>query len=159
MKILGRSSSIAAREAVAMKRVMIVVLPAALLALVGCGGDTCTSSPAALAVNSNESCTLSPGSTATVSVQLCSKCSDSTPSCQAEFLPAGNPDHLEIAPVVQQCQANAGCAVNGCNVSLPTATCSVAVPAGLSGSMPIQVVGETTVQATLNFGPSTSCAL
>jgi hypothetical protein len=35
----------------------------------------------------------------------------------------------------------------------------VAVPAGLSGSMPIQVVGEATVPATLIFGPGTSCAL
>ncbi len=141
-----------------MKR-LVLALSVAVATLAGCGGDTCTSSPAALASNSSESCTLSPGSTATVSVSLCSKCSDSSPSCQAEFLPTNAPDHLEVAPVVQQCQANAGCAVSGCNISVPKATCTVPVPSGLSGSMPIQIIGETTVQGTLSFGSGTTCEL
>ncbi len=146
-----------------MKLLLALASSAAVLVLSGCGGDTCTSAPATLAVR-NSACTLAPGSTATISVGLCGKCSDSSPSCQAEFLNAQggttNPDHLEVAPTVQQCQANAGCAISGCNISVPTATCQVAVPAGLTGDMPIQVIGETTATGQLNFGSSgTSCTL
>lgn len=141
-----------------MKRVLAFALPAAILALTGCGGDTCTSNPAALAVQANE-CTLAPGSTATINVRLCGKCSDSAPSCQAEFLPEANPDHLEVQPVVQQCQASASCAETGCNISVPTASCPVTVPPGLTGSMPIQIVGDSIVGATLNFGSGSTCTL
>ncbi len=138
---------------------LLALIPAAVLLLAGCGGDTCTSAAAPLKNTSGESCTLTPGATATIQVELCGKCSDSGGGCQAEFLPASNPDHLEVAPTVQQCQANAGCAISGCNISVPTATCQVAVPAGLTGDMPIQVVGETTATGQLNFGSGTSCTL
>ncbi len=141
-----------------MKRLLAIAI-VAVAALAGCGNDTCTSS-AADPVNTSPSCTLAPGTTATVSVQLCGKCTDSSPGCQAEFLGLGtSSQRLEVAPVVQQCQGNAGCAVAGC--SNLQATCSVTVPAA-SGSYTLVVVGDTVQPQgtlTVSSGGSSSCAL
>ncbi len=136
-----------------MKRLLALV-PVAVLVLAGCAGDTCTSS-AAHPTATNPTCSLTPGSTATISVALCAKCTDTSPSCQAEFVGGG----LEVAPVVQQCQEQANCNVTGCNVSVPTASCSVSVPASASGSMPLTIVGDTTVTGTVTFGGGSSCSL
>ena len=55
-----------------MKR-YLTLLPAAVLVLAGCGGDTCTSAAAPLKNTSGENCTLAPGSNATIQVELCGK--------------------------------------------------------------------------------------
>jgi hypothetical protein len=143
-----------------MKRLLALV-PAVLLA--ACGGDTCNSNPATVDTSGGvKSCSLSPGATATVTVTLCAKCSDSQPSCVAEFLPANNPNHLEVAPTVQQCQENAACAQTGCNINAHSATCTVNVPPTLAGgSYTINIVGDTLVNGTLTVGASggSSCVL
>jgi hypothetical protein len=135
-----------------MKRLLAyALLPTALAALAGCGGTACTSN-AAQAATASPNCTVAPGSTTTFTVQLCAKCSDSSPSCQAELRP-GN--RVEISPTVEQCQENAGCAVNGCNAQVPTATCTL--NASLSpGPYELDVIGESTVTGTLTVAGSGS---
>jgi hypothetical protein len=156
----GRSARIVALnlpKEPAMKRLLAyALLPTALAALAGCGGTACTSSPAPLSQSGNSNCTLAAGSTATVSVGLCGKCSDTSPSCQAEFVNG----QLEVAPTVEQCQESAGCGVtSGCAVSQPRATCTVTIPATASGQVPIVIVGDSTVNGQLNIGSGTSCNL
>jgi hypothetical protein len=90
----------------------------------------CTSAVATLAT-SGGTCTVAAGATVTIQVPICSKCTDSNPSCQSEFVH----DHVELAPVVQQCQADAGCSVNGCNINVPTVPCTVALPAGADNDL------------------------
>ena len=140
-----------------MKRLLaFALLPAALALLAGCGGTACTSTPAPLPQSSNANCTLAAGSTATVTVALCGKCTDSSPSCQAEFVN----NQLEIAPTVQQCQESAGCGVAaGCAVTQPRATCTVTIPATASGQVPIVIGGDTQVTGQLTIGQGTSCSL
>lgn len=140
-----------------MKRLLAyALLPTALAALAGCGGTACTSSPAPLSVSPNPSCTLAAGSTATVSVGLCGKCTDTAPSCQAEFVN----NQLEVAPTVQQCQESAGCGVtSACATTQPRATCSVTIPASATGQVPIVIIGDSTVQGQLNIGSGSSCNL
>ena len=140
-----------------MKRLLAYALfPTALAALAGCGGTACTSSPAPLSVSANPSCTLAAGSTATVSVPLCGKCTDTSPSCQAEFVNGG----LEVAPTVQQCQETAGCGpTSACLSAQPRATCTVTIPASASGQVPIVILGDTTVNGSLTIGSGTSCNL
>jgi hypothetical protein len=133
-----------------MKRLLAFV-PAAVIVLTGCG-DTCTSD-AAKAVTTSPQCSLAPGATATINVAICGGCNDSGASCQAEFVGGA----LEVQPTVQQCQGNQGCAVSGCN-SL-TATCSVAVPDTLSGSVDLRVIGQDTVTGTLTAGSGSTCSL
>jgi hypothetical protein len=140
-----------------MKRLLaFALLPAALAALAGCGGTACTSS-AATATTTSPQCTVASGSTTTFSVTLCAKCSDSSPSCVAELRP-GN--RVEVQPTVQQCQENAGCAVNGCNSQVPTATCTL--NASLApGSYELDLVTDNPVQGTLTVSASgsSSCTL
>lgn len=146
-----------------MKHLLVAAVLPALAGLAGCGADTCSSSPAT-AINSSPSCDLSPGP-ATVTVQLCSKCSDSSPTCVAEPVNCG-PDfsgcRFEVQPTVQQCQGNAGCAINGCNTSIPTATCSLTVPANIPpGDYPLVLAGEQTVTGTVHVagGATTTCSI
>jgi hypothetical protein len=140
-----------------MKRLLaFALLPAALAAVAGCGGTACTSSPAPLSQSNNTNCTLAAGSTATVSVGLCGKCTDSAPSCQAEFVNG----QLEVAPTVQQCQESAGCGVvAGCATTQPRATCTVTIPASAPAQVPIVIVGDSTLNGQLTIGQGTSCSL
>src|SRR3990172_4494826 len=128
-----------------MKRLLAVV-PAVVLVLAGCG-DTCSSDAGRLQDAAPATCSLAPGANATITVAVCGGCNDSGASCQAEFVGSD----LEVAPTVQQCQGDAGCAVSGC-VDL-TATCTVAVPASLSGQVALRVGnGDDTVTGTLTAG-------
>jgi len=139
-----------------MKRLLAyALLPSALAALAGCGGTACSSNAAAV-VTTNPQCTVGAGSTTTFAVQLCAKCSDSSPSCQAEFTGG----RVEVSPTIQQCQENAGCAINGCNASIPTATCTLNATL-TPGSYELDVVGETTPRGTLIVAQSgsSSCTL
>ncbi len=142
-----------------MKKLLSVAI-LAVAALAGCGTDTCTSS-AATPQNAQGGtvCSLAAASNATISVRLCAKCGDSSPSCQAEFVNG----HFEVAPTIQQCQADAGCAVPGCNAQVPTATCTLTLPASATAgsTYDLYVVGDTgAVPNTLNVGGSgTSCVL
>jgi hypothetical protein len=138
--------------------------PAALLALTlaACGGDTCNTNPASLQNTSGgASCSVAAGQPVTFSVALTCKCTDSSPSCQAEYFApsASGGERIEVAPVFQQCQASAGCAT-GCAISQPTATCSVVLPASVSGQVPVQVIGDIRVTDSVTVGGgSTSCTL
>lgn len=138
-----------------MKRALTVaVLAVAVLA--GCGTDTCTSSAAQLSPSVGTSCTLSAGTSATINVSLCSRCNDSAPGCQAEFVGG----RFEVAPTVQQCVDQSGCASSGCNASVRTAACGLVVPTGLSGSYPMVLIGDATpVNGTLTIGSGSSCSL
>ncbi len=139
-----------------MKRLLAVALPAALALLTGCGGTACSSS-AAQPTTTSPQCTVASGSGRTFAVTLCAKCSDSSPSCQAELRP-GN--RVELAPTVQQCQENAGCAISGCNSQVPTATCTLEAPLS-PGTYELAVIGESTVTGTLTVSASgsSSCTL
>ncbi len=142
-----------------MKRLLALV-PAAVLVLAGCG-DTCSSNPATVALQST-TCTLAPGSTATVTVNLCAKCTDSSPSCQVGFDDHAEPGHviLDVAPFVQQCQENAGCPPNGCNIQAPRATCQATIPASAAaGSYDIVISGVTMGTLTVASGGGTTCTL
>ena len=120
-----------------MKRVLAFALPAAILALTGCGGDTCTSAAAPLQDTAGgQSCNLTPGQVATFNIRLCGRCTDTAASCQAEFVNG----QIEIAPVVQQCQAESTCGVTGsCAVTPPVASCQLTIPASVSDGTPISV--------------------
>ncbi len=135
----------------------LVLSVAALAVLAGCGTDTCTSSAASLSPTVGTSCALAAGTTATVNVSLCSRCNDSSPTCQAEFVSG----YFQIAPAVQQCQDQSGCASSGCNAAVRTVSCALAVPAGISGSYPMVLIGDAgTVNGTMTVGGSgTSCSL
>ncbi len=136
---------------------LFAVVPAAALLLAGCGADTCTSAPAPLKNSSASPCTLAPGSSATVQVQLCGKCGDSSPSCNAEFVNG----RLEVAPVVQQCANEAGCATSGCKIDVPSATCQISGVPSQAGSYPLLLVGDNQVSGTVTVQPggSSSCTL
>lgn len=141
-----------------MNRIVRYAILAVVLAVAGCGGDTCTSVDAPLQNSGGgQQCTVNAGSTVTIQVATCGKCTDSSPSCQAEVVNG----QLEVAPVVQQCAANASCGVaDSCAIAPPTATCSVVAP-GTPGQIPI-VVGAGQVHNTLNVvasGGSATCAL
>ncbi len=141
-----------------MKRILTIAIPAALLALAGCGGDTCSSADAPLQnATGGRTCTLTAGAVATIQVALCGKCTDSSPSCQAEFTVNG----LEVAPVVQQCQASASCGTSAqCALQSPVATCQVVVPSS-PGQVNI-IVGAAQVRDNLNIvssGGDPSCTL
>lgn len=146
-----------------MKRVLALVLPATLLALAGCGGDTCSSAPAPLQNTQNgKQCDVTPGQLATFTVQLCGKCTDSAAACQAEFVNG----QIEIAPVVQQCQAQRDCAITpGCAVQAPTATCSLTIPSSVTTGTPIAVVASdqngspVVVTGTVTTNGGGSCTL
>ena len=140
-----------------MKRFLTFAVPAALLTVFGCGGDTCTSAAAPLSGNvGSKSCSLAPGQVATFSVELCGKCTDTAQSCQAEFVN----NQIEVAPVVQQCQAQATCGVSGsCAITPPVATCTLTIPANIPDGTNISVQGETTVNDTFHVGSGTSCTL
>jgi len=146
-----------------MKRLLAVAVVPALVLLAGCGTDTCSSSPAT-AINQSPSCSLAPGAD-TITVQLCAKCSDSSPGCQAEPVNCSGDFsncRFEVSPTVQQCQANAGCAINGCNTGVPTASCPITIPAGTptNATYPLVIVGEQTFTGSVTVGGSnTSCAL
>lgn len=133
---------------------------AAVAVLAGCGTDTCSSGAATPQdTTGGTNCAVAPVGAATINVRLCSKCNDSSPSCQAEFVNG----RFEVAPVVQQCQADSGCAIAGCNYAVPTATCTVTLPASATSgsSYDLVVVGEgPPVYNTLSVGGSgTSCTL
>jgi hypothetical protein len=120
-----------------MKRLLAVALPAAALALAGCGGDTCSSAAAPLQdLVGGKTCNVTPGQVATFTIQLCGKCTDSAAACQAEFVNG----QIEIAPVVQQCQAQKGCSITPeCAVQPPTATCSLTIPSSVTAGTTISV--------------------
>lgn len=131
----------------------VVALAAALL-LAACNTDTCSSSAAQPRSNGG-SCVLAVGSTATVDVQLNCQCTDTSAACQAEFVN----NALEIAPTVQQCAEQAGCATSGCALSAQRATCSVTIPSGaVPGRYPIVINGATTGQVTIGSSGS-GCSL
>jgi hypothetical protein len=133
---------------------LLALVPAAVLLLAGCGGDTCSSSAAeAEALPSN--CTLAANTTATIQVRLCAKCSDSSPACTAEFVN----DQIELDPTFQQCQANAGCAETGCALPNSLVTCSVTTP---DPGIYTVVAGSNLLSETVSVeesGAGTSCTL
>src|SRR3990172_6537788 len=132
----------------------LALVPAAVLLLAGCGGDTCSSS-AAEAQQLPSGCTLAANTTTTIEVQLCAKCSDSSPACTGEFVN----DQIELDPTFQQCQANAGCAETGCAITNSLVTCSVTTPG--PGTYPV-VAGSNLLRETVNVeesGAGTSCTL
>ena len=140
-----------------MKRLILALAlaPAALLA--ACGGTACSSSPATPQNTGGTSCTVAAGQTITVNVSLCGKCTDSSPSCQAEFVGS----ELQVAPAVQQCQEQAGCNIAaGCDFPPPVASCTVAVPTGTPSGTPIVITGNQNYQGTLDTGgAATICNL
>ena len=140
-----------------MKRLLAyALLPAALAAVAGCGGTACTSN-AATPQNKGglPTCTLAAGTTATIDIALCGKCTDSAPSCQAEFVNG----QLQVGPTVQQCQEQAGCPIAaGCAFTPPHATCTVAVPVGATSGQMV-VSADQTYTTQLVIGSSTNCQL
>jgi hypothetical protein len=113
-----------------MKRILALA-PTALL-LAACG-DTC-SSAAAPVQSVPSSCSVAAGASSTIQVQLCPHCTDSAPSCQAEF----RNGQIEVAPTFQQCKEQSGCPVDpSCGIQNNTASCSVSVPSSASGAIPI----------------------
>jgi hypothetical protein len=141
-----------------MKRALAVAI-VAVAVLAGCGTDTCSSNPAKVNFTT-ASCSLAAGQTATVQLSLCSRCNDSSPSCQAEYISDSSGQRFEVQPTVQQCQDQSGCAASGCNSTVPTVTCSLAIPAGLSGNFPLVVAGENIVQGSMQVGSGgSSCSL
>ncbi|HVI74424.1 MAG TPA: hypothetical protein VM683_05505 [Anaeromyxobacteraceae bacterium] len=139
-----------------MNRLVLAVALAPTLLLAACGGTACTSTPATPQNTNNPSCSVAAGQTVTVDVALCGKCTDTSPSCQAEF----RNGTLEVAPTVEQCQEQAGCNISGgCDITPPHATCSVTIPAGTISGTPIVILGDQTYNATLNIGSGTTCNL
>jgi hypothetical protein len=119
-----------------MKR-LLALAPAALVVLAGCGADTCSSKPAQVAQIAP--CSVAPGATVAVPVQLCGHCTDSSPTCQAEFLN----NQFEFAPVFQECQEQRGCPVDPACANAPV-TCTVTAPT-TPGSYPV-IDASTTQQ-------------
>ncbi len=140
-----------------MKRLLsLAALAATALVQAGCGGTACTSTAATPQNTGAPSCTVAAGQTVTFTVALCGKCTDTSPSCQAEFVN----NEVEVSPTVQQCQEQAGCNIAaGCDISSPRATCTATIPAGTSGSVPLRLVADNTYTGTVTIGSGTSCNL
>ena len=140
-----------------MKRLALALALGPTVLLAACGGTACTSSPATPQNTSNPSCSVAAGQLVTVNVALCGKCTDSAPSCQAEFVNG----QLEVQPVVQQCQEQAGCPIAAsCDITPPVATCTVTIPAGTNSPVTLVVVGNATYTGTVNItGTNTTCNL
>lgn len=138
-----------------MNRLVLACALAPTLLLAACGGTACQSSPAT-PQNTSPSCSLAAGQPVTIDVALCGKCTDSSPSCQAEWLG----DHLEVAPTVEQCQEQAGCDIAAsCDFPPPHATCTVTIPAGTTGSAPLVLLADQQYEGTVNIGSGTTCNL
>ena len=135
-----------------MKLLSLALLTLAAAGLAGCGAAGCNSFAADIAA-SGQSCAVRPG-TVTVSVPVNCRCTDTSASCQAEFLGG----QLEVAATVQQCDDQQGCDTQGCDITGRTATCDVVIPAGFTGSATI-VDGSGNTIGVLNAGADDSCVL
>ncbi|HET9596021.1 MAG TPA: hypothetical protein VFP65_10590 [Anaeromyxobacteraceae bacterium] len=129
----------------------------ALLALAGCGGDTCSSQDARVTPQ-NQGCTLAANAPVTINVRLCPQCTDSSPSCQAELRP-GN--IIEVSPVVQQCQANQGCDITQqCQISPVACPVNASLQAGTYTASYLNASGSiASSQVDVAPGGSASCTL
>jgi len=141
-----------------MKR-LLVLLPAALLVLSGCG-DTCSSKPAELEAANNGSCAttlLKAGSTVTVTALLkCQTCSDTDASCIGEQVGAD----LQIDAQFRECDSNKNCGAPACQLPRPAVSCAVPVPA-VSGTSTIKLdYGTGFYSVTVaSSATATSCTL
>ncbi len=137
-----------------MKRLFALV-PAALIAIAGCG-ETC--STAATPVNdvTNGCSIIAASQAATISLRLCPACADTAPTCTGEVRP-NNEIHLDS--VVQQCQNNTGCAT-ACSISPVTCTLDQPLTAGVTYNVLYTTAsgaGQTSV--TAQAGGPASCTL
>lgn len=143
-----------------MKKLVALASTAAAIALVGCGADTksCSTSPATLAAGSPvQRCSVAPGGTANIQVQLCPKCTDSSPSCIAEF----RNNAIEIDPIFRECQEDRSCPIGGSCETDPSKTrvfCSVTIPAGTaSGTYDVILASTATSVSSVTVGASGGC--
>jgi hypothetical protein len=142
-----------------MKRLALAICLAPTLLLAACGGTACSSAPAT-PQSTSPNCTAAAGQPVTVNVLLCGKCTDSSPSCQAEFLSDSQGQRVEVQPTVEQCQEQASCGPgSSCDISSPTASCTVTIPSGTTGSVQLVLVGNTTSTGTLTIGQGMTCNL
>lgn len=143
-----------------MRKLALAVAVPALLVIAACGADTKSCSTAAAKVaegNPVGSCTAAAGSTVNIPVRLCAGCSDSSPSCNAEFRNGA----IEIDPIFRQCTEDQGCPVTGScsnDPSVNQTTCSVTIPSGASGSIPVFLASTATQVSTVTVGSSSGCS-
>jgi hypothetical protein len=141
-----------------MKRSVLTGALAVVVALAGCGGEACNSSPAPVAQVGPTACRLAANTPVTVNVRLCPQCTDSSPTCSADVQP-GN--ELQIDSVVQQCQSAQGCDITrGCAVN--PVPCPVTRPLE-AGTYTVLYVTQNGAAAstsiTVEPGGATSCTL
>ena len=143
-----------------MRKLALALAVPSLLVIAACGADTksCSTAPAKVAASDPvASCTAAAGSTVNIPVRLCAGCSDSSPSCNAEF----RNGTIEIDPIFRQCTEDQGCPVTGsCSTdpSVNETTCSVAIPSGTSGSIPVFLASTATRVSTVTVGSSSGCS-
>jgi hypothetical protein len=141
-----------------MKR-LLVLLPAALLVLSGCG-DTCSTKPAELDSTAGTCATtgLAAGSQVTINAALhCQTCSETDASCLGEVVGST----LQIDAQFRECDSNKNCGAPACQVPRPTVSCRLTTPA-VSGPYTLQYVSGTGLQTvSVNVGATgaTSCVL
>ncbi len=137
-----------------MRRALVLLALPLAAALAGCG-DTCTATAADVSAVGSCSGTVSPGVTVDVPVRVCPTCSETNPSCSAELVGT----EIQLNTVIQECQANAGCAASGCVVQ--PVICSFSAPA-TAGTYSVVAVDATsgrqfTTQITVGSGSGVSC--
>ncbi len=138
-----------------MKKLSLALFTLAVAALAGCGASGCTSSEIA-AANPGGSCALKPGSDVQVTVAVNCKCTDTSASCQAEWVG----DRFEVAPAVQQCSEQQQCDTQGCEISGRTATCVATIPADVQpGNYDIFINAARSGTVTISGNGTSSCAL
>jgi len=144
-----------------MKR-LLVLLPAALLFLSGCG-DTCSTKPAELdstgtGATACAGATLAAGSQVTITAALhCQTCSETDASCTGEVVT----NTLQIDAQFRECDSNKNCGAPACQVPRPAVSCRLTTPAA-TGSYPLQYVsagGLQTVNVNVGAGGAASCTL
>jgi hypothetical protein len=138
---------------------LVGTIAVALFALAGCGGDTCSSQDAKVTPQGG-SCTLAANAPATINVRICPQCTDTSPSCQSEVVSQGGVTVIEIAPVVQQCQASQGCDITQqCQISPLACPLSAALPPGTYTATYLDANGSPAQsQVVVAQGGPSSCA-
>ena len=138
-----------------------VAFAAAVVA--GCGADSksCSTDPSGTRLAAGKAvadCAVAPGGTVTLPVRLCPSCSQSSPSCTAEF----RDGEIEIDPLLRVCQEDAGCADDRACESDPSknqTNCTVTIPSGTApGSYPVLLSNGATRVATVNVGSTSGCS-
>lgn len=136
-----------------MKRIISITIPAALLALAGCGGDTCSSGTVPVSDVTGGCATIAANQPVTISLHTCPSCSDQGLACSPD-LHAVQSGTILLDSVAQQCQVNCG---TGCSIN--PVQCQINLPPGQYNVLYNTAAGQASTPVTAQDGATNNCTL